>query len=143
MSAPLFVSSSCTLPAHELSWRAVRASGPGGQNVNKVASKVELRFHVDASRALDDGARRRLLGLPGVRVDADGALLVVCQETRDQSRNLELARARLAELVARALVAPKARRATRPGRGAVERRLSDKRAASEKKRTRRGRVEHG
>ncbi len=103
--------------------------------MNKVSSKVELRFAVGRSTALDAGARARLLAR--ARLDAEGALLVVCQQTRDQSRNLEIARARLAQLVAEALIAPRPRRPTKPGRAAVERRLDTKRAASEKKRARR------
>jgi len=136
MSRPLRVTPSLVLPADELRWSAVRSSGPGGQNLNKVSSKVELRFHVARSRMLDAATKARLVALAGSRMDRTGVLRIVCQETRDQQRNLELARERLAALVRRALVRPKPRRATRPTRGAQERRLGDKKRHSEKKRRR-------
>ena len=136
MSTPIVVSPLCTLPASELRWTAVRASGPGGQNVNKVASKVELRFDATASVAIDEATKVRLAALAGSRLDREGVLLVVCQDTRDQSRNLEIAREKLADLVRRALVAPKRRRPTRPSRGAKLRRLDEKKRSGEKKRAR-------
>jgi ribosome-associated protein len=138
MSRDLPVTARITLPAGDLQWKAVRASGPGGQNVNKVASKVELRFDLVNSQALEFGVKGRLRALAGSRLDADGALVIVSQATRSQEQNLEDARQKLAELVRRALVVPKRRRATRPSRGAVERRLEGKRRQREKKQTRRG-----
>jgi ribosome-associated protein len=141
MSRDLPVTARITLLADELQWKAVRASGPGGQNVNKVATKVELRFDLANSHSLDFGVKARLRALAGSRLDADGALVVVSQATRSQEQNLEDARQKLAELVRRALVVPKRRRATRPSRGAVERRLEGKRRQREKKQTRRGRGE--
>lgn len=133
MSDPLLISGDTFIPADELSWTAVRASGPGGQNVNKVSSKVELRFDVEATRTIDDAAKARLATLAGSRLDTSGVLHIVVQDTRDQRRNLELARERLSELVAQALVRPRVRKKTKPGRGARERRLSDKRHRSSTK----------
>ncbi len=120
-----------------LSMRAVRSSGPGGQNVNKVSSKVELRVDLALVTGLDAGARARLRALCANDLDADGRLLVVSQRTRDQARNLDDAREKVRTLIERALVRPRTRRPTRPGKGAVERRLSDKRHRSKTKATRR------
>lgn len=136
-SGDLVVTSRVVIPAAELEWRASRSSGPGGQNVNKVSTKVELRFDLAASTALDAGARARLERLAAGRLDADGKLLIVSQSTRSQAQNLEQARERLAELVRRALTPPKPRKATRPTRASKERRLKAKRHASETKRGRR------
>ena len=130
------VTSAIVVPARDLSWKAVRASGPGGQNVNKVASKVELRFDLVGTTALDAWTKDRLARL--ARLDADGRIVIVSQLTRDQPKNLEDARAKLAELIRRALERPKPRRATKPTRGAKERRLASKKKDSEKKRLRRG-----
>jgi ribosome-associated protein len=141
MSEPLVVTQSLTIPASELSWSATRASGPGGQNVNKVSSKVELRFDLRGSRVLDELTRARLETLAGARVDGTGVLILVSQVTRDQRKNLSDARQKLAELVLRALERPKKRRPTKPSRGAKRARLSDKKKVAEKKRERRGREE--
>ena len=138
MSRDLTVTSRIVLLGSDLSWKAVRASGPGGQNVNKVASKVELRFDLANTRSLDGAVKARLRALASGRLDADGALIVVSQATRSQEQNLEDARAKLAEIVRRALVVPKRRRNTRPTRGSVERRLEGKRRESNKKQARRG-----
>lgn len=136
MTTPLPIDESHEIPADELQWTAVRSSGPGGQNVNKVASKVELRFDVTATRILPEDAKARLATLAGFRMDSSGVLHVVAQDTRDQRKNLALARERLAELVRACLVRPKRRRATRPSRGAKERRLKDKRQRSDTKQSR-------
>src|SRR5262245_3057200 len=127
MSEPLFVSPALTIPADELRWTSVRSSGPGGQNVNKVSSKVELRFDFERSRVLGADTKARLRALAASRLDSDGQLLVVSQATRDRQRNLEDARAKLGDLVLRASERPKRRRATRPSRGAKETRLREKR----------------
>ena len=136
MSESLLVSASVVLPAGELRWTASRSSGPGGQNVNKVATRVELRFDIEASRVLDRATKERLRRLAGHRVTDAGVLVIVCQQTREQRQNLEIARERLAALVRRALVAPKPRRKTKPTRGARERRLGEKKLVGEKKRRR-------
>ncbi|WP_437489852.1 alternative ribosome rescue aminoacyl-tRNA hydrolase ArfB [Sorangium sp. So ce1014] len=137
MSHPLVIHDALTAPAALLSWSAVRASGPGGQNVNKVASKVELRFDFAAWPELDEGAKTRLHALAHGRLDAEGRLLIVSQLTRDQQRNLDDAREKLRALILRALVVPVLRRPTRPTRASKRRRLDEKRRTSEKKHVRR------
>ena len=137
MSEPLVVNDRVTIPGDELAWTAARAGGPGGQNVNKVASKVELRFDLVGSRALDAETKSRLRALAGSRVTTEGALVVVSQRTRDQPRNLEDAREKLRALVLLALERPKARRPTKPSKSARARRMDDKRAQGAKKRDRR------
>lgn len=115
------------IPEGELSESFVRASGPGGQNVNKVSTAVELRWAAGASAALGEAAKGRLRRLAGQRWTAGGEVVIRCEETRSQGRNREIARERLRELVRAALVAPKRRVATGPTRGSVERRLEGKR----------------
>ena len=134
--ADLEVRPGLVVPERELSWAAVRASGPGGQNVNKVSSKVELRFDFETSAALGPQVKARLRRLAQHRLDAEGRILIVSQVTRNQPQNLSDARARLAALIAQALVVPKRRRATRPSLSAKRARLSDKRANSQKKQNR-------
>lgn len=125
------------VPVSDLSWSASRASGPGGQNVNKVSSKVELRFDLRGSQALSSSVKARLLGIAGHAVDSEGSIRIVSQTTRDQGRNLDDAREKLATMIARALVVPKRRRATKPTFGSTQRRLSSKKADSQKKQGRR------
>jgi ribosome-associated protein len=131
MSDSLQVSESLEIPLAEFELRASRSSGPGGQHANVTASRVEAVFDVEASRALDDSQRERLLEKLGPRVTA------VAQDARSQARNRELALQRLGEKLAAALRRPKPRRPTRPSRAAKERRLDAKRRTSERKRTRR------
>ncbi|MFN7702597.1 MAG: alternative ribosome rescue aminoacyl-tRNA hydrolase ArfB [Deltaproteobacteria bacterium] len=133
----LSVSPTVTIPARELRWSASRSGGPGGQNVNKVSSKVDLRFDLEASEALTDAQKSRLRAAARNRLDEDGAIQIVVQDTRDQQKNLELARARLAELIRKSMVVPKARKKTRPSLGAKRRRLNDKKRVGDKKRDRR------
>ena len=125
-----------TIPGRDLSWGAARASGPGGQNINKVATKVTLRFDLRGTEALTQTQKRRLRKLAGRRLDADGGVLVTAQAERSQSQNLERARATLRRLVLEALVPPKPRVATKPSRAQKRRRLQDKRRQSEKKQSR-------
>src|SRR5712691_8575485 len=132
----IVITDSVRVPASALTMRAVRASGPGGQNVNKVASKVDLRVDLDAIEGLADSARARLRALAGHRVDADGRLQITSQLTRDQTRNLEDAREKVRALVVAAMREPKRRRPSRPPTAARERRIESKKRRATVKRLR-------
>lgn len=133
----LAVNESLSIPRTELDVRVSRSSGAGGQHVNKTSSRVEIFWNVLASRALDDEQRNRLREKLASRLTSDGSVRVVASDMRSQSRNRELAEERLAELVRRALVVPKKRRATKPTKAAKEARLESKKRHSTKKAERR------
>lgn len=128
-----------SIPEDELVERFVRASGPGGQNVNKVATAVELRFDVAASPALPEAVRARLLARRDRRMTTDGVLVLSAQRFRTQERNREDARARLAAFIESGLRARTPRIATRPTRASKERRLGEKRVRAVRKQGRSGR----
>lgn len=130
-----------TIPESELTESFIRASGPGGQNVNKVASAVQLRFDVLNSPSLPDAVKVRLVRLAGRRLTTDGVLVIEARRFRDQAKNRADARERLAALIERAATPEKRRIETKVPRAQKKKRLDDKRRRSEKKAQRRGRLE--
>ena len=133
----LRVTDTIVIDESELEERFVRSSGPGGQNVNKVATAVQLRFDVARSVSLAPEIRDRLVALAGNRMTADGTLVIDARRHRTQAQNRDDARARLAELVRQASVRPRRRRRTKPTAASVERRVQTKRQRSETKQGRR------
>jgi len=127
------------IPEQDLQFQFIRGSGPGGQNVNKVATAAQLRFDLLGTQALSAAVKARLRALAGSRLNADGTLLIVARNHRTQEGNRRAALERLEELIARASVEPKKRRATRPTLGSRQRRLDHKRERKQVKRLR-GRV---
>jgi ribosome-associated protein len=134
------ITATLAIDDREVEERFVRASGPGGQNVNKVSTAVQLRFDVNAS-SLPDEVKTRLVTLAGSRMTADGILVIDAREHRTQAQNREAARERLVELIARATRRPKKRRATKPSKAAKESRLASKKRRGEIKAARRTRAD--
>ena len=137
MSSTIRVNDEITIPLAEIALSFVRAGGPGGQNVNKVASKAVLRFDLRHSPSLADPARRRALGRLAHRLTRDGELVLTCGVHREQARNRAAVIERLRMLLASAVRPARVRKPTRPSRVAVERRLQTKRVRGERKRERR------
>jgi ribosome-associated protein len=131
------VNENLVIPSSELEMRASRASGAGGQHVNKTSSRIEIVWNIRTSQALTDEQRQRLESRLASRISDDGSIRVVASDTRSQARNRERAEQRLGELIARSLIVQKKRRATRRPRAANEARLTEKKKHSDKKRNRR------
>ena len=121
----------------EITFQTSRSSGPGGQNVNKVESRVELRFHLLDSQVLTEAQKALILEKVANQLTAEGLLLVTAQDDRSQFRNKEIALARFHELLQKSLCRPKPRKATKPSKGAVRKRLEGKKKDGEKKANRR------
>jgi ribosome-associated protein len=134
--AELAIAEGVYIPQEAIELRAVRSSGPGGQHVNKVSSKVELRVPLDAVQGLSHAARHRLVLLAGRRVTQDGVLVLTSSESRHQFANRQEVELKLVELVKQALVPPKPRKPTRPTKGSQERRMQSKAKHAAKKRSR-------
>ena len=137
-SSHLKVTASLAIPRSELHHRASRAGGPGGQHVNTSSTRIEVLWDLTGSRAVTDEERDRIRVKLAARLDADGMVRVVASDRRSQQQNRQAAEERLASLIKHALHVPKKRRATKPTRAAKERRLTDKKKRSERKRDRRG-----
>lgn len=133
----LRITKSISIPMSEIAFTAIRAQGPGGQKVNKASSAVQLRFDINASDALSDDAKRRLLALRDKRITSDGVIVIKSQQFRSQPMNKEAALERLRSLMQRAFAAPKIRKKTRPTAASVGRRLEEKKRRGRLKQARR------
>jgi ribosome-associated protein len=123
---PLIITPDIAIPDDELEWKFIRSSGPGGQNVNKVASAVQLRFLLPINSSLPVGARNRLRRIAGQKINDDGTILISARSERSQDQNKRDALERLAELVKSAMIEPKIRKKTRPTKASKERRIDTK-----------------
>jgi ribosome-associated protein len=132
----IVINSNITIPATQLRATFSRSSGPGGQNVNKVNSKVDLRWQLSDSQVLTAGAKRRLKSIAGSRLTNEGEIQVVSDENRDQISNLRACRERLKRMVIKSLKPPTVRKKTKPSKGSIRRRLKNKKVNSEKKKNR-------
>jgi len=132
----LIINDKLSIPEDEIEWQAIRSQGAGGQNVNKVSSAVHLRFNVPAS-SLPEYVKDRILTAKDKRLTKDGVIVIKAQQFRRQEQNHDAARDRLVELIRAALFVPKTRRATKPSRNSVKRRLDSKTKRSKLKATRR------
>jgi ribosome-associated protein len=136
----LVITPDVSIPDEEFEWKFIRSSGPGGQNVNKVASAVQLRFLLPRNVSLPTSARNRLRRLAGQRLVDDGSILISARSERSQEQNRRDALERLAELIRAALIEPKIRKKTRPTLGSKERRIESKKRRGATKQGRGGRV---
>jgi ribosome-associated protein len=136
---PLAISPEISIPDQEFEWKFIRSSGPGGQNVNKVSSAVQLRFLLPLNTSLPVSVRNRLRRLAGQKLIDDGSILVSARSERSQEQNRRAALERLAELIRAALVEPKIRKKTRPTRASKERRIESKKRRASTKQQRGGR----
>lgn len=138
MAEPLEINEFITIPTENLTWKAVRSSGPGGQHVNTTATCVELRFDLAGCAVLSPSVKDRLSVLAGSRLVGGDTLLITSQLSRDQARNLDDAREKLRKLILRSLQPPRPRRPTAPTRASQERRMTEKNKRSQTKRIRTG-----
>jgi ribosome-associated protein len=136
---PIDISEHVAIPDEELEWKFIRSSGPGGQNVNKVSSAVQLRFLLHRNTSISAPAKHRLRRMAGQRMVDDGTILITARDERSQEQNRRAALERLADLVRAALIEPKIRKKTRPTRASKERRIDSKKRRSSTKRDRGGR----
>jgi ribosome-associated protein len=133
----LTINSHISIPADELQFTFARSSGPGGQNVNKVASKATLRWDVRGTPSLPEDVKQRFITTYQSRLTTLGEILIVSQESRDQPRNIEICREKLRQMILAVVRAPKKRRATKPTKGSQTRRLNEKKSRSQVKEGRR------
>ena len=135
---PLVINSELGIPDEDFEWKFIRASGPGGQNVNKVSSAVQLRFLLPQNSSLPGAAKQRLRRLAGQKLNDDGSILIFARSERSQEQNRREALARLEALTRQALIAPKIRKKTKPTRASKERRIESKKKRGSTKRQRQG-----